>query len=78
MQRIPFAEGESSQGRDKQAAHQNKSIGRPSYFNEEDQLFLRYTGQNTSFQYLEGMMCIDDCINAINTLRLRILRILRN
>jgi len=34
MQRIPFAAGGSSQGRDKQAAHQNKSIGRPSYFNE--------------------------------------------
>ena len=34
MQRIPFTAGESSQGRDKQAAHQNKSTGRPSYSNE--------------------------------------------
>ena len=34
MQRILFAAGESSQGRDKQAAHQNESIGKPSYFYE--------------------------------------------
>jgi len=34
MQRIPFAVGESSQGREKQAAHQNESTGRPIYSNE--------------------------------------------
>jgi hypothetical protein len=34
MQRIPFAAGESSQGRDKQVVYQNESTGRPSYSNE--------------------------------------------
>jgi hypothetical protein len=34
MQRIPFAAGESSQGRDKQVAYQNESTGRPGYSNE--------------------------------------------
>jgi hypothetical protein len=34
MQRIPFAVGESSQGREKQTVHQNESTGKPIYLNE--------------------------------------------
>jgi hypothetical protein len=79
MQRIPFAAGESSQGRDKQTAHQNESTGRPSYSNEGRPAAYKVHRPKHLFPVFGGgMMCIDGCINAISTLRLRILRTLRN